>query len=74
MKLPRVSHLVKAKTPRHGVIAYGTVESSSRDFLRHTVVKVGRKWRCDCEHNLFRGSICDHIRAARRKWSKLRAA
>ena len=74
MKLPKVVELVKAETPRHGCIAYGSVESESRSRLRHIVVKVGRKWRCDCEHNLFRSLVCDHIRAARRKWSQLRAA
>lgn len=73
-RLPKVVELVKAETPRHGCIAYGSVESESRSRLRHIVVKVGRKWRCDCEHNLFRSLVCDHIRAARRKWSQLRAA
>jgi hypothetical protein len=74
MKLPKVLEIVKAKTPRHGVICYGKVASQSRDGLTFTVVKVGRKWRCVCEHNTFRSLICDHIKAMRLKWSKLRVA
>lgn len=68
-------NLTLAAAPRYGVRIYGTVQSRSRGTrLNHGVVfrQRGKRktWRCTCEHNLFRGLVCDHIKAMKLKLKK----
>lgn len=74
-KAAKVLSLKIAAAPRLGVTLYGVVQSRSRGTrLNHQVVKKGRTWKCSCEHNLFRGAVCEHIRAMRKKLEQRKAA
>ena len=75
MKTPKVLSLKTADAPRHGVTAYGTVQSVSRPGrVNHTVTLQGRSWACSCEHFLFRRTDCKHIERAKKILARRRAA
>lgn len=75
MKRAKVLSLSITDAPRLCVTAYGTVQSRSRGSrVNHTVVKVGRKFRCSCEDNIFRQATCGHIKEFRLKLAKRLAA
>lgn len=64
VKAVRILSLHRAVKPRNHVLVYATVESRSRGTrLNHSVVKVGRAFRCSCEHNILGNARCAHIKA-----------
>ena len=75
MKRPKILSLKVADAPRYGVAAYGIVQSGSRsNRVNHTVAKRGRNWVCSCEHHIFTGLACKHIRAAVKRLAQRKAA
>jgi hypothetical protein len=57
--------------PKHGIVAYGTVQSRTDKRKRHVVTarKHGERLRfaCSCDDFLFRRHMCDHIIAIANK-------
>ena len=75
MKTPKVLSLKTADAPRYGVLAYGIIQSGSRaNRVNHTVAKRGRTWVCSCEHHIFTGLPCKHIRLAAKRLAQRKAA